>query len=164
MDNWLGREQVTVRPFNQTYVPPQMVLTMGYTSIYNYALSADEVKLEYNQGKSIVLGSLSTNPDGITASNSAARAYCPPGDTATCNPPVGHWTLDERSGTTANDITGNANTGTLTSGPQWTAGKLGQGLQFDGVNDNVNVGTGTGLSPSNWTISTWVKLRDYDNG
>jgi hypothetical protein len=32
MDNWLGREQVTVRPLNQTYVAPQMVLTMGYTS------------------------------------------------------------------------------------------------------------------------------------
>src|SRR5207249_9983535 len=30
--------------------------------LYNYALSPDEVKVDYNQGKAMVLGSLSTNP------------------------------------------------------------------------------------------------------
>jgi len=113
--------------------------------LYNYALSPDEVKTDYNQGKSLVLGSLSTDPDGITATNSASRTYCVPGDTTTCNPPIAHWTFDERNGTTANDITGNANTGTLTNGPEWATGKVGQALQFDGVMITLDAGSGSSL-------------------
>ena len=130
--------------------------------LYNYALTPDEVKVEYNQGKSIVLGSLSTDPNGVTASNSAARAYCPPGDTATCNPPVGHWTLDERTGTTANDTSGKSNNGTLTNGPEWITGKVGQALQLDGVNDYVNIDVSNEpaipiRANAAHTISLWVK-------
>jgi hypothetical protein len=124
--------------------------------IYNYGLSSDEVKLEYNQGKTIVLGALSTEADGITASNSAARAYCPPGDTSTCNPPVAHWTLDERQGTSANDITGNANTGTLTNGPIWTPGKIGQSLLFDGTNDYIDLPTVFSIATGDFTFSSWI--------
>jgi hypothetical protein len=47
--------------------------------------------------------------------------------------PVGWWKFDERIGTSANDSSGNANTGTLTNGPQWVSGKIGQGLSFDGA-------------------------------
>jgi hypothetical protein len=130
--------------------------TIDEVKIYNYALSYDEIKLEYNQGKSVVLGSLSTNPDGITASNSAARAYCPPGDTATCSPPVGHWTLDERTGTSAFDTTGNANTGTLTNGPQWIPGKLGQALKFDAINKYVDAGSD---KPGQYIVYAGGELR-----
>ena len=42
---------------------------------------------------------------------------------ATTNGLVGYWNFDEGSGTTAADSSGNNNTGTLTNGPTWTAGK-----------------------------------------
>ncbi len=133
--------------------------------IYNYGLNPDEVKVEYNQGKAVVFGTLSTNPDGITASNSAARAYCPPGNTETncaagLNPaPVGHWTLDERTGTTANDITGNANTGTLGIGASWTSGKIGQGLLLKSdagitVSNSPSINLNTTMAVSFWVKGT----------
>ena len=45
---------------------------------------------------------------------------------------LGHWKLDEGSGTTAKDSSSNANNGKLTGGPQWVTGKLGKALSFDG--------------------------------
>ena len=58
---------------------------------------------------------------------------------------VGHWTFDGPhmggAGTTATDISGQGNHGTLTNGPVRAAGKLGQALEFDGGNDYVSVGS-----------------------
>jgi len=38
---------------------------------------------------------------------------------------VGRWRLDETSGTTANDSSGNGNRGTLRGSPQWRPGMIG---------------------------------------
>ncbi|MGC1951708.1 MAG: hypothetical protein WA970_03875, partial [Gammaproteobacteria bacterium] len=66
---------------------------------------------------------------------------------------VGYWNLDEGIGTTANDISDNNNTGTL-SGAVWSPGKIGQGLEFDGTDDYVDIGN----SRENVkTISFWAK-------
>ena len=46
---------------------------------------------------------------------------------------VGHWMLDDESGNTAADASGNDNEGTLRGGPRWTAGRIGGALEFDGV-------------------------------
>src|SRR3989344_8737948 len=35
---------------------------------------------------------------------------------------VGYWTFNEGTGTTANDSSGNSNTGTLVNGSTWTTG------------------------------------------
>jgi hypothetical protein len=134
--------------------------TIDEVKVYNYALSADEVKVEYNHG-AVVLGSLSTDVDGTTASNSAERAYCPPGNTeGNCatglNPaPIAHWALDEGTGTKAEDDSGNNYGGTLTNGPQWVVGKFGQALNFDGASQYVTVGAGQDLT-GDWTVSAWV--------
>jgi hypothetical protein len=45
---------------------------------------------------------------------------------------VGWWKLDETTGTTVNDSSGNGITGTLVGTPQWVAGKLGGALELDG--------------------------------
>jgi hypothetical protein len=47
-----------------------------------------------------------------------------------------HWKLDEGSGTTTTDASGNGSTGTL-QGPTWTTGRFGGALRFDGVDDYV---------------------------
>ncbi len=77
----------------------------------------------------------------------------------------GHWKLDSSSGTTATDSSGNSNTGTLTGGPTWVAGKIGNGLNFDGVDDRVNVGSGATLDnlPA-LTFSAWIKADTLGEG
>ncbi|MFA6039099.1 MAG: LamG-like jellyroll fold domain-containing protein [Candidatus Peribacteraceae bacterium] len=70
---------------------------------------------------------------------------------------VGYWRFYEGAGTTVADSTGNGRTGTLTNSPIWVNGKLGKGLQFDGVNDFVAVNDHDSLDVTNaMTISAWV--------
>ncbi|MEN6427729.1 MAG: hypothetical protein ABFE13_20430, partial [Phycisphaerales bacterium] len=51
---------------------------------------------------------------------------------------VGHWALDEGTGTTTEDSSGNGNNGTL-EGPVWVEGVFDGALQFTG-DDRVNCG------------------------
>lgn len=124
---------------------------------YNAELTASEIKTDYNQGRSLVLGALSTESDGTTPSNSADRYYCPPGDTTTTCAPIGYWNFEEGSGTSAYDKSGNGNTGTLTGNPLRAPGKIGNALTFNGSSNYVS-GTGTSLDgASAGTISFWMK-------
>jgi hypothetical protein len=77
---------------------------------------------------------------------------------------VGYWSFDGNhvSGIHAYDASGNGNRGTITNGPRQTIGKLGQGMEFDGVDDYVNVGDPAfGVldfdNTKSFTISAWVK-------
>lgn len=79
-----------------------------------------------------------------------------------------YWKMDEGSGTTAADATGNGNTGTLTFGsggavPAWVTDLTisGNALQFTGT-DKSKVRCGTGLRPvtSSYTIGCVVKPLD----
>jgi hypothetical protein len=73
---------------------------------------------------------------------------------------VGYWSFDEGSGTTASDSSGNRNDGTV-YGANWTDGKFGKALSFDGIDDYVTVPAS--LSFNNIsdavTIAAWVKLE-----
>ena len=69
---------------------------------------------------------------------------------------VAHWKLDETSGTSAADATGNGNTGTLInmSGSEWTSGHIGGALEFDGSNDHI---AGIGDCPTgDFTVVGWA--------
>ena len=68
--------------------------------VYPFAMTPSQLNTDYNQGKSLRMGAVSTESDGRTPSNSMSRAYCVPGDTSTCDPPVGEWTFDEMKGGT----------------------------------------------------------------
>ena len=73
---------------------------------------------------------------------------------------IAHYTFNETSGTTAADSSGSGNTGTLTnmSGTEWTTGKVGGALDFDGTNDYVSIVENGSLNPTSaFTISAWVK-------
>jgi hypothetical protein len=135
--------------------------------IYPFAMTADEIKTEYNHGKSIVMGSVSDTSGlagGSVASNSASAAYCVPGDTASCSSPVAEWKMDENSGDSIYDTSGNGNTGSLGAGtasykPTWQSApcKFGSCLKFDGTNDYVDPGTGSSLNiTSAITIEAWI--------
>jgi concanavalin A-like lectin/glucanase superfamily protein/uncharacterized protein DUF2341 len=137
--------------------------------IYNFSLTKSQVLQNYNQGKSAVMGSLSTDSSG-NPSFSAADAYCPPGQGTGCTAPIAHWTFDEKTGTTAYDISENSNNGTLTNmeSTDWKSlgvCKQGACLDFDGVDETITV-TDSGTSPldlsSNGTLEIWAKSdREY---
>jgi len=75
---------------------------------------------------------------------------------------VAHWKFDEGSGNIAHDTSGNGNDGTLENGTEWTAGKFGDAVQFDGTDDYVNIGNADNLSiTDDLTFSMWVKISEY---
>ncbi|PIZ46504.1 hypothetical protein COY32_03180, partial [candidate division WWE3 bacterium CG_4_10_14_0_2_um_filter_41_14] len=129
--------------------------------IYNYALTEDEVKIDYNSSSAVSFGTTSTASDGVTGDNSAARSYCVPGDTTSCAAPVAEWKMDEHSGASIQDTSGNGNTGTIT-GATWKGSadcKEGSCLSFNGTSDFVNMPV-ISLSSSAMSISAWVKPVD----
>ena len=76
---------------------------------------------------------------------------------------VGAYSFDAGSGTSLADSSGSANNGTL-SGPTWTtAGKTGNALSFDGVNDWVTIADKASLDFSNgMTLEAWVRPTAQD--
>jgi hypothetical protein len=76
---------------------------------------------------------------------------------------VGWWRFDEGAGTTASDSSGMGNNGTLRNGPQWVAGKYLNALQFDGVDDYVEVPDNPSLRVyDEVTVMAWINTKRYD--
>ena len=141
--------------------------------IYSSELSADEMLIDKNAGSATVLGSFSTKSDGLTATNSAAAAFCIPGDSSTCNPPVGWWKLDNNTGTTAVDSSGNGNNGSFVGNPTWGSNcKSGSCINtiIDGqvadhvaIDDTASAGILDFSDTQDYTTSIWVKVLEQDN-
>jgi hypothetical protein len=72
---------------------------------------------------------------------------------------VGYWPLNEGTGTVTLDASGHGHTGTLVNGPQWTNGPA---LDFDGVNDYVDVGF-LDVPGSALTLAAWIYPEDLAN-
>lgn len=70
---------------------------------------------------------------------------------------IAHWKLDETSGTSAADSSGNSNTGTLTNSPIWTNGIIAGALNFNGTNQTVRIPNSASLTALNtFTVCCWV--------
>ncbi len=74
---------------------------------------------------------------------------------------VGYWKLDESSGATVSDSSGNGLNGTLYGGATWTGeGQFDGAVDFDGLNDNIAVLDNPALKynggTNELTLSTWV--------
>src|SRR4030042_6620249 len=75
---------------------------------------------------------------------------------------VGWWRLDDGSGMTAADMSGNGNDGTLRGDTAWVTGHLGKALQFDGVDDFVGVPHADILTMDNEvTVMAWINTERY---
>jgi hypothetical protein len=70
---------------------------------------------------------------------------------------VGYWALDDGTGTTATDSSGQGHTGTLVNGPLWTAGKVGGALSVDGVSQYVSIAHTPTLNAYPLTVALWMK-------
>ena len=77
---------------------------------------------------------------------------------------VGYWKLDDESGTTAEDASGNGNDGDV-NGPFWTLGVIEGALYFDGDDDYVDLGSLDVLPDGQpgLSISAWFKADSFNN-
>jgi hypothetical protein len=74
---------------------------------------------------------------------------------------VAYWEFDEGSGTVLGDSSGHGYDGTI-NGATWTTGHTGDALDFDGVNDYVDLDAhsqdlGYNKTDISYTISAWFK-------
>ena len=103
---------------------------------------------------------ISTASGNATALRSSIGAMLPSTETS---PLVLHLKLNETTGAgTAADFSGCGNNGTLENMDTsvcWVAGKFGNALNFDGVNDRINVPASTSLNniSSQVSVSFWFK-------
>lgn len=120
-----------------------LAMFIDEVKIYNASLTPDQATLESNFGSSVAYGVGQNEATQIT--NTAET------------PPVMYLPLDGRSGTTANDSSGNGNNATLTNGPAFDLGKIGGAIKFDGTDDRLQVGTAATLNTtSGFTIESWI--------
>ncbi|HUU18843.1 MAG TPA: LamG domain-containing protein [Sedimentisphaerales bacterium] len=74
---------------------------------------------------------------------------------------VGWWKFDDGTGTTAVDSSGNGNDATVYGDPQWIDGWLDGALQFDGVDDYVDLPIGSMIgSLTNSTFLIWANFAN----
>jgi len=74
---------------------------------------------------------------------------------------VGWWKFDDGTGTTAVDSSGNGNDATVYGDPQWIDGWLDGAIQFDGVDDYVELPIGSMISSlTNSTFLIWANFAN----
>jgi Concanavalin A-like lectin/glucanases superfamily len=73
---------------------------------------------------------------------------------------AGQWHLDEGAGTIVRDSSGHGNDGTILGGTQWTQGRFGSALSFDGRTAWLRISDNLALEPpSTVSVSAWVKSQ-----
>src|SRR6056297_2146153 len=113
--------------------------------IYNRALSEDEIRGIYESTQHKV---------NVSQNNKLTDGL------------VGMWSFDgpDLSGSTANDVSGNSNDGTLNGEPQPVIGKIGQALEFDGDYIQLPSSLENELDGNpEATLSMWIKLNSDQN-
>ena len=163
-DDMSNTGKLIIGDANETDGTDEWLGDIDEVKIYRAALNAEDVKLEYNQAKSMVLGASGTDTSG-NATFAAQREYCPPGNAegncaAGQNPaPVGEWNFEESNGTSAIDTSGTGNTGTWSGsgGPIRGPGKYGSAAITNSSVGAVTVADHSSLDFSTaMTIQAWI--------
>lgn len=77
---------------------------------------------------------------------------------------VGHWTFDEGKGSLARDVSGRDNHGSIMGGANWTEGRIGGALQFDGTDDFVSIPNESAFDIRGpVTVSAWIRVESFTN-
>ncbi len=75
---------------------------------------------------------------------------------------VGWWRFDEGSGTIVTDLSEYGNNGTLQGDPQWVNGKFGKALQFNGIDEFVEIPHADILTVDNEvTVMAWINTERH---
>ena len=125
-----------------------------------------KARLALGYAATLLLGPLGSVASAQQAAKQTGANFEPPKprtQAATTTGLAAYWPLDESSGATAHDASGNGNNGTLQcSGcalPTWVAGERHGGLNFGGPNDVISVPDSPGLELTNhFTVAFWVNV------
>lgn len=141
---------IPIDPVNTTSSGYYYAYTVGSSSASVWLLSALPESTKYRSTQNPL------NLDGVFLSG-ADYTISP---IFTTQGLVGWWKFDEGSGSSASDSSGNGNTGTVV-GASWAGGKTGQGLSFDGTNnDRVSVSSTVLNDMSSFSWSFWIVRND----
>ncbi len=148
--------------------------------VYNRVLSATDIATLY-----AYKGNNCVEPNGLTGqliynSDSNVPQYCNGTEWVAAgkqSPPssglVGHWELDETSGSTLTDSSGNGNDGTWSDSAdndvtgETGTGKVNSALIFDGTDDEINAGSDTSLDDiflNGGSLSAWIYPNSHGAG
>ena len=143
---WISYPNADIgRWHNYTYGDTYFIGSVDDLHLYNRALSATEVQQLYAQGSG---SHVATSPTVYTGATSGLSYGL-----------VGYWPFDGKylTSTTATDISGQGNNGTLVGSPTPSIGKIGQALSFDGTSQNILATTTSAILQGSYTISAWYK-------
>lgn len=133
----------------KTVTPPVSTSTVayfGFSDVYPVQTSARYVRLNFPQGGNqaqIDLQEVKIN--GLEA-------------------PVLHWTMDESTGSTAQDSSASDNDGTVAGTAAWTLGRVGNAIDLNGSNASVAAASLATTKNDNVTMSSWVKWDGATSG
>ncbi len=141
------------------------VRNTGQNAITSLSVYINDEPATFNVTTPIAAGSVGTItiysfiPDGATVKVTSPNGFSTSKVAQPCSKAVGCWKFDEGTGTTAYDSSPYGNTGTLTNGPTWASGKYGNGIQFDGSNDYIEVVNASSLNitANSISIEAWIK-------
>jgi hypothetical protein len=115
------------------------------------------------------VNSLTVGVDGASAAGMLyiddIRLYPLPSESLVPPPPLaGFWNLDEGTGTVVADSSGNGNDGVFVGEPVWVAGQVGTALQFNGVDNYVEVPHDETLTVYNEAaVALWMNPERYNS-
>jgi glucose/arabinose dehydrogenase/PKD repeat protein len=174
-DGLRDTQSVTIYPdkvnLNFASVPSGLAITLDGVSrttpfVYDTLVNFQHTIGAPNQNLGQTAYTFASWSDGGAAQHtitvpSAAQSYSANFSVAPVQFPSGlvaGYRLDEGTGTTTADISGNNVTGTLVNAPAWTTGKYGNSLSFSG-NNFVNLGNPALLRMTgSMTLSAWINI------
>ncbi|RNL77625.1 DUF1565 domain-containing protein [Nocardioides marmorisolisilvae] len=112
--------------------------------------------LEFTTGPTSTSATIKVYKDNTTA-NAAYVDNVSLIDAGKPRGPIGHWTLDESSGTVAADSSGSSANATVSGTTSWVPGKSGNALNLGTTTSHADIGLHNVGSPSGVTLSMWVK-------
>jgi hypothetical protein len=149
LETTAGNLAVTATSSNPSFLPSENLIIGGSGATRSISLT----EAPSAPGSSTITVSVSDG-DYLTSTNFTLSFVAP-----TIRDPIAYWPLDDTSGSSAMDASGNQHTGVAAGSPYWMASSaVGVGLEFDGVDDQVTVANSVALQLTNtMSLAFWMK-------
>jgi hypothetical protein len=143
----------------------QYGVSVNVAGVYTGSLEEDDerIRLEDANGRTILDFEYSDEWYPITDGDGFSLTIIDPIDSVMYGWEEGlvaHWKFDDGSGGSAIDSAG-TNNGTLYGDPNWTTGRIGGALNFNGAADYVVAASVAPLTGDTLTAQMWIRVSEY---